>query len=643
MWCSLVVLSLLLGHLLGGFPAAVGEVESCDSSGVGGVCADDLSNGRQYDRSRKGSLNVLLLGMGIRGHLMPLLELAQELRGRGHQVVVGTQDHALPWVVRHRCIYDTEFAAGHFDVCTPGYEFNNDFHDVVSLGNLIRDRNPSRKMSSSLSSSPPLLRSMWALLRYVYIDQTETTIAYLCKLLGEMNNDSRVDCPKFDGVEGMMGNDKVAGWKPSVIVGDIGLVGVSEMAELFGIPLVLNSPTLLFSLEDRLPTWNPLVPTWGTGFSKSMTFFQRCVHAVFPRLLAIALTPDFVFINQLRSRLGLKEYVSQQQVFQGGCILVNTAIGFDYPRYVDPHVYFTGPLLGALPKTQPSQVVKWLDSIARDTRVVVVCMGSLGVVDPNLFEAVLRGTRKTKVLWVLSSSKGLGDEVGIIGARSIIQFLRTTFKGVDTGDVLENYIRYCSVENAPPFCQGSHSSEYDHLAVPMELYLHVRRDDLTLGSLLKHEAVDMVVSYCGLTLAQEAIVASVPLVCIPFYADQFDVSARVVDAGVGMRVERPASTSYREIERVLKKHIIEIRRTDFQPALQRTADTLLGAGGVSRAADIIEITSCGKAWDNDSNAGRMNVSFDVYIFLFAVLTLITVAMWVSVGAVFSIASQYLNF
>ncbi|PIY71927.1 hypothetical protein COY87_03625, partial [Candidatus Roizmanbacteria bacterium CG_4_10_14_0_8_um_filter_33_9] len=48
------------------------------------------------------------------------------------------------------------------------------------------------------------------------------------------------------------------------------------------------------------------------------------------------------------------------------------------------------------------------------------------------------------------------------------------------------------------------------------------------------------VSHCGDTSVYESVEALVPIVGIPLFADQPDMCARIVDAGVGVRVDKHA-------------------------------------------------------------------------------------------------------
>lgn len=107
------------------------------------------------------------------------------------------------------------------------------------------------------------------------------------------------------------------------MVVDMATLGATDVALRLQIPLVLNNPSLPFSIEVRLllaaataagalccarhHRLRPLhqgppfyIPAWGTGFRLNMTLWERCMNVLFPRLLSVALTPPFMQLNKVR-------------------------------------------------------------------------------------------------------------------------------------------------------------------------------------------------------------------------------------------------------------------------------------------------------------------------------------------------------
>ncbi|XP_072014290.1 UDP-glucuronosyltransferase 2C1-like [Amphiura filiformis] len=56
------------------------------------------------------------------------------------------------------------------------------------------------------------------------------------------------------------------------------------------------------------------------------------------------------------------------------------------------------------------------------------------------------------------------------------------------------------------------------------------------NDILGHKQTRLFISHCGLNSAFEALYHAVPIVCIPIFADQLDVAARVVSNGIGLQL-----------------------------------------------------------------------------------------------------------
>lgn len=102
--------------------------------------------------------------------------------------------------------------------------------------------------------------------------------------------------------------------------------------------------------------------------------------------------------------------------------------------------------------------------------------------------------------------------------------------------------------------------------------------------ILAHPYVRVVVSHCGMASAQEALYHNIPVLCIPFFCDQPDVSARIVDSGAGMQLDKRKF----DAEEVRLK-VVDLEQNQSFAANAREVGTLLRqAGGTRRAASIIE-------------------------------------------------------
>lgn len=95
------------------------------------------------------------------------------------------------------------------------------------------------------------------------------------------------------------------------------------------------------------------------------------------------------------------------------------------------------------------------------------------------------------------------------------------------------------------------------------------------------ERADAVITHGGLNTVMDAIVARTPMLVMPIAFDQPGVAARVAHRGVGTQLSRRASAA--RIEAALRELLARPL-----PGFDALIDELQRAGGVTRAADIVE-------------------------------------------------------
>ena len=101
---------------------------------------------------------------------------------------------------------------------------------------------------------------------------------------------------------------------------------------------------------------------------------------------------------------------------------------------------------------------------------------------------------------------------------------------------------------------------------------------------LAHPNVRAFISHCGINSAHEALYHGTPIVGIPFLGDQKGMAMRVRDAGVGLALDYRHLTSD-ELRRSVERVLFEPEFARRLPAIQ---ETFRQAGGIARAADLIE-------------------------------------------------------
>jgi UDP:flavonoid glycosyltransferase YjiC (YdhE family) len=92
-----------------------------------------------------------------------------------------------------------------------------------------------------------------------------------------------------------------------------------------------------------------------------------------------------------------------------------------------------------------------------------------------------------------------------------------------------------------------------------------------------------VVSHCGHGTVMKALAAGVPLVCLPMGRDQFEVAARVVALGAGVRLRPGASSA--AIARAVRTVLED---PSYRSAARRMAETLAQEARTDRAVAELE-------------------------------------------------------
>ena len=122
----------------------------------------------------------------------------------------------------------------------------------------------------------------------------------------------------------------------------------------------------------------------------------------------------------------------------------------------------------------------------------------------------------------------------------------------------------------------------------------LRQDEsLEYRSFVPHSAVlplaAAMVSQCGHGTAIAALRHGVPLVCVPVFADQYDIAARIVHHGAGIGL---STTSSQEEFRAAIEAVVNDKK--YREAARVLAEKLASDDGATRAADEIE-SAAGRA------------------------------------------------
>ena len=347
--------------------------------------------------------------------------------------------------------------------------------------------------------------------------------------------------------------------RPQGIVADSFTFAAFDLARSLGVDYILSWPFTLSALSTFTIGMAPYLPTWTSdqsltdvGLSLSSRFLSPLLQHVVRLLIQLGPQAD---LDQLRSVRGLapSDWV---YAHAGRMILVTSAWGLEYARPLPPLVQ----LVGSTTKPSTEATLDLLSSDERDwlqgdLPVVYICLGTLWQASQWHVDAfvatTLAGLGRYRVLWKLNR-------------RGFSLLPNRSTSGLD--------------DSVPS------TSELAQFALPP----NVRVVDWVSSqqAVLHHPNVRAFISHCGHNGVYEAVLARTPLLCIPSFADQLDEAHRVVDAGIGVKVKDKMAFSAAELHSLLQTLLLN--RTHFDYALQRARSTTLLAGGVTRAASLIE-------------------------------------------------------
>mgnify|MGYP000861784062 CR=1 FL=1 len=578
------------------------QVRNVEINSAGDAVPSKMADGEEGEEGTNSSTvkkpHVVFASIGIRGHAMPLLRMAEELSRRSAgsiKVSFATHHRAREWVKSKKI-------------------------HLISLGRFPVRPSELRGVLGKVSADRSMFRGLLKLFNDLYLPSFQPVYDELLQSLqAEM---------------------------PTIMVVDIGTVGAFDVATKLRIPVILNSPTFPFSVDGSS---NPWLPSFGSGFSIDMSLWDRCMNILYPRLLSVALTPAFIRLNKVRYANGLPCYESQHDIFRGTKMLVNTAFGLDHARKLPSSVEMVGPILPSMHARHdqnavelPKTVAAWLELPSAYALRPHDMHDVSGQTSPSVeddedreIEVAAADDNDDKNEW-----SGLGGGGNKRGPPAVV-FVNFGWMPKLEKDQLSALISGLTDPRLLVLWPMSNEQMKTSLSTNLPLTFQVvNRLGAANLRVLEHPNVKVVVSHCGLGVAQEALMHGKPLLCLPLFGDQPDVAARVRDANAG-RVLNKARLSAADVRR----SVLEIVRSNkkFSREAKRVGMLLKYAGGVDRAADVIEsyleqqlamlrvnqsIVDTEFVEDPNQNVWYRYRYVDVYAVCFAVISLTTVLVYI---------------
>ena len=269
------------------------------------------------------------------------------------------------------------------------------------------------------------------------------------------------------------------------------------------------------------------VPPFGAGFLPATTEEERQRDREFAALGAKAWNEALPALNAARAAHGLRpvQHVLEQ-ARSAQRVLVLTSSAFDFLGALPPTVKHVGPRLD-----DPAWASPW-HCPPGDEPLVLVALSSDFQDQQSLLDRIIRA-------------------LGSLPVRAVV----TTGQGVDPSSL-----------HAPPTVQVLCSAPHSEV--------------------LREAA--LVITHAGHGTTIKALAAGVPLMCLPQGRDQYDVAARVVHAGAGLRLDHTAPAEV--IADAAQQLLAEDR---FAAAARRLADRIRDEISTDVAVAEIERVAAG--------------------------------------------------
>ncbi len=302
-------------------------------------------------------------------------------------------------------------------------------------------------------------------------------------------------------------------------------LAVGTVAEHLGLPFATVSTGVLWNEEVGVP---PHCTGWSYGEGRWPLLRNRLGYAAWHLFLGPALTT----INRFRRGHGLKPLKEVNDAFSPLAQLSQMCSELDFPRsHLPRNFHYIGSLSGGRPEQTADFPWDQLDG-----RPLIYA--SVGTVhDRRCFQAFPK---------IAAACAG-------IDAQLVIALGKWRDDRPDGGQALRNL-------PGNPIVVGF---------APQIALL---------------EKASLLITHAGANTVLEALNAGVPMVALPRAVDQPAMSARVVQSGVGVRA------SFRSFQpSALRQQILQVLSDpSFRERARRIGAALRAAGGVQRAADLVE-------------------------------------------------------
>jgi len=451
------------------------------------VCALPLTASSENGEAEGRRLSILILAPPFSGHLSPPTALGEELVRRGHNVTLFTL--TVQWSDTLR--KTVERAGINFLGAAAGEQ----------VSSLMKMAGKSHAEQQQLISSPI---SMAMKFKQVFQEMSQTVVQIV-------DTDAIVEWDVIIATEFLAPLLACLHWK-------------------WKIPSVVLSAAMQFQ-PHTLPQW-PFPSLLGNAVSDNLSFKDRLVSGILSVLFPIVY--EHVLVRVVKDSIedtcagASLTYISTAPGVNIPQI-VQTVIGFEFPRTISPLSEYVGPILSKSPVPLSEELEIWLKD-KPEKSVIYISMGSVFSMSNETGLAIVNGINATKytVLWSLRNQ-----------------------------DILEGM-------------------ELD----PQRFFISSWTPQL---SILQHKAIGMAIMHGGMNGINEALYNGVPIIALPFLGDQVFSAGVLQHRGLGIKLDQRKLTPER-----IEESINHIESGNYHKQASSIRKMFLQAGGVERAADLVE-------------------------------------------------------
>ncbi|CAH0479911.1 unnamed protein product [Peronospora belbahrii] len=340
----------------------------------------------------------------------------------------------------------------------------------------------------------------------------------------------------------MLTNDR-----PNLVIVDRYTFAGFDVCHRLQLPYVVNDPHLLFDI-DSPPAY---IPAPFSNFTMHTTsVLERCLNSYYRLRFRLVLVNIYKEINAVRQEHGLKAIDSKHQMHGHSLVLVNSIFGLDEARPMTAQFRMVGLLQSQKLQLERAQA----GSLTRRSRFPAVLTTWLEA--PEYQE-------KPLVFISFQTDVPLCPE-----------FIMTIIKALETVDARLLWKITLEKEAAFNLRSRPHDSVF---------FLDKELDDITVLALVSE--IDLLITAGDFQSIQTALVVGVPILGLPYSAEQMEGVNAVVRAGAGYLLDGK-SFSKDSLRHAVEKMLFDDRE-HFQTNAKYLGELVKTGGGVERAVDEV--------------------------------------------------------